>query len=73
MNTWNYRIIRKIDNDGTYFFEIHECHYQNGELTTWDETPAAAYGEDPDELQADLQMMLEAFPRGVLNEEDLPE
>jgi hypothetical protein len=59
LSHWNYRIVRDKIAGGEYY-RVHEVYYDmDGKPTIITEDPEAAFGETPDELIADLELMLE--------------
>ena len=75
--TWNYRVVHKSEHkdEGLTIrpvYEIHEVFYdKDGEITSWSPCPSSPVGETLEELREDIDKMLGAFTRGVLDEEDL--
>lgn len=73
---WDYRVIRKkLDNE--VYFEIHEVYYDNQlpEFTAdrdrticgLTEEASSPFGETPEELKKDLEMMIGAFDKPILD------
>jgi diadenosine tetraphosphate (Ap4A) HIT family hydrolase len=59
LSHWNYRIVRHKIAGGEYY-RVHEVYYaKDGKLVIIAKDPEAAFGETPDELIADLELMLE--------------
>jgi hypothetical protein len=66
MGHWNYRVIKKIAEDGTPVYQIHEVYYDdNGNREGWTEDPVLLYGEYLDELREDIQYFLQAFRQPI--------
>jgi hypothetical protein len=68
--TWNYRIIQRQEG-GEDRFGIHECHYKMRGAAVpdlWSSVPVKPYGETPDDLRADLDLMARAFDKPILRE-----
>ena len=66
--TWNHRIV--IDKYGTY--SIREVYYEpNDRIIAWTERPVSPCGESMDEISADIALMMKAFDKSVLLEEEL--
>lgn len=65
--TWNHRVVRRAI-DGEPFYGIHEAFYAQGvdEPNGWTEDPAAPVGETLDELRVELERMLAALDRPVI-------
>lgn len=69
--TWNYRIIKYTDSEGTSHFGIHEVYYDaTGRPETYTESACSPYGESFDEFESDLNHMAEALRLPVLTDED---
>lgn len=70
MSSWNYRVVRAytpwVQDLGCYY-HIHEVYYDdNGEPDSRSTDPMAPYGETPEELLADIKLMLEATMHPVM-------
>lgn len=66
---WNYRVMRKHFGPDEDAYTIREVYYNNaGTIRGWTERESAPWGETPEELEADVQRMLEAFAQPVLDE-----
>lgn len=74
--TWNERVIRRVSEQGDYFYEIHEVYYEGETPATkiilWDSAPVEPMGPDLAELERNIQNIQDALKQPVLNEEDLP-
>lgn len=69
--SWNHRIIKYTDGEGTTHFGIHEVYYgPTGRPEMYTESASAPYGESLYELREDLQRMLAAFDKPVLTDDD---
>ncbi len=65
---WNYRIIRSFCNNEEQH-AIHEVYYtENGEIDAISADPVKPYGETADDLRLDLERMLKAFDKRVLEQ-----
>jgi hypothetical protein len=63
MSHWNYRVVRK---EGA--LAIHAVYYDDsGEVEGWSERPFSPVAESCDELRTNLELMLEALGKDVLN------
>lgn len=63
---WNYRVIRS-HCAGDYVYQIHEVYYSpDGAPGSWTENPIAPLGETPLELRSELEHMLRALDKPVL-------
>lgn len=74
--SWDYRVIRAAaaECEEGYDFAIYECYYDhNGKIWGLTEEPVNPYGESQEELTKDLQLMLEATTKPILNISELPE
>lgn len=54
--TWNYRLVKHVDQGRTYY-ALHEVHYTS-ERTLIGLTPATGYHDSKQDLIQDLQMMV---------------
>ena len=79
---WNYRVIRTsgvYDNgqgeESWEYCQLAEVYYgEDGNITAWTEPgELSPYGDDLEELRADLGLMLQALERPVLDRRDLPD
>lgn len=67
--TWNYRVFRGADPDGSAYYEFRETHYDdNNEVTGWAEGGAAPMGETFRELINDLAWVIAALNKPVLDD-----
>ena len=67
---WNYRIVSEEAPEGE-FLQLYEIYYDDGKIIGMLENPSKPYGDNIDELQADMNYMMEAFRRPVLKLKDL--
>lgn len=63
--SWNYRIIKHVNKNETYY-AIHEVYYKP---TGWTKKPTSLYGESPEALKNILAMIKQAFARPILVDE----
>jgi hypothetical protein len=69
MSHWNYRVLRRDEND----FTIIEAYYDEaGELEAYTLDDACPGGFTLEDLAGDLKQMTEALERPVLSMSDLP-
>ena len=69
--TWDYRVMKFVDGEGTVSFMVHEVYYAfDGSLDTYTEDGCSPYGETLEELAADLKRFAEAFTKPVLTPAD---
>lgn len=70
--TWDYRVVHRV-NGGEDEYHIHEVYYDEaGKITMWSQEPIAPHGSSHAELMADVELMVKASFRPVLNCVDLP-
>ena len=63
--TWEYRVVKQAYEDHLFFsFAIYEVYSNGGK--SWTVDHKAPIGDSPDELRADLKMMLKALDRPIL-------
>ena len=67
---WNYRIVSEQAPSGE-FLQVYEVYYDDGKIIGMLEKPSTAYGESLDELQVEMNQMMEAFQKPVLDKKDL--
>lgn len=75
MGTWNYRVVRSIEPDGSRYYTIREGHYDKPmDVRPVAITATAAYpgGTTLIELRKDLALMCAACDNAVLADEDWP-
>lgn len=69
--TWNYRVCKETKEAGSGpvdIYSIREVYYnKEGKIYAYSENPIAPYGESPEELEADLELMLRARTRPILD------
>ncbi len=67
MSYWDYRVIRKTQNDAVSY-EIYEVYYNDkDEIENWTEEPVSPMGETCNELRNDIFYFMSAFRHPVLN------
>jgi hypothetical protein len=59
---YDYRVV--ADEDGIY--SIREVFYKDSEVVYFSEDPVSPYGEDPDDLADDIDLMIAALEKPVL-------
>lgn len=60
--TWDYRVMRTTDPDGTHVFAVYEVYYdENGSIEMWTESPTWPQGESFRELYDDFVHYGHAF------------
>ena len=69
--TWNYRVVRRVYPGADEEFYVHEVYYTASRVAhARSELPSAPCGDTPEELRADLERMLKAFEKPVLEFDD---
>ena len=73
MDTWNYRVVRKIyPKDKTTSYEIHEVYYlSDGTVESWTEKPMSPFGASLSELREEIRFFLQAFRLPILEEKKI--
>jgi hypothetical protein len=67
MSHWNYRVLRKVHN-GEEYFSIHEVFYdKNNNPNACSVEPVSAHGDTVWELKKDLELMIQALDKQVLD------
>lgn len=70
---WNYRVLRTADKaTGEVTNQIHEVYYNDGVPTSCTLRPVSPCGETIEELHTDLQMMVTALQRPVIDGDNWP-
>ena len=65
--SWNYRVVRQKNKLGTYY-GIHEVYYnKKGKVSAMTQDLITPCGDTLEELKEDLQYMLEACNKPVLD------
>ena len=70
MGHWNYRVIKTKDGEDDYY-QVHSCYYTDNKLDGTSVEPAKAAGNTLEELRADLQRMLDALDKPIIDETNL--
>lgn len=66
--SWNYRIVKSADPDGTEVWAVHEVYYDSeGKPEAWTERPSHPLGETWNELHRDFTHYQEAFTKRALD------
>lgn len=68
---WNYRVVRFTDSYNRESYRIHEAYYQDDKVTAISDEPIYPTGENISDLNDDIQRMLKAFDKPVLNYSDI--
>jgi hypothetical protein len=71
MNTWNYRVVRHVEGDET-FYAFHEAHYGEDKETpeSVSVSPAYAQGETIEALAGELEKFRAALEKPVIDFSD---
>ena len=65
--TWNYRVIKSIDQTGEVNFGIHEVYYDENNIPhSCTAEPIVLTAESIEDLKADLELINKAFSKPVL-------
>ena len=65
--TWNYRVIKHTTDDVIYY-GIHEVYYDDKqEPSSYSEDSIAPYGQTLEEIKSDLEKMVTALSKPVLD------
>ena len=66
--SWNHRVMRTREPDGTYYHAIHEVYYrEDGSIKAWTADPVHPGGASLKELHRDLVLFERAFTRHILD------
>lgn len=63
---WNYRIIKTIEDA----YEVRSVYYESGKIVGWSDKPACIASFTVQEMRADIDLILTAFTKPVLIEEN---
>jgi len=70
--TWNYRVIKREDEQNGCAYQIHEVYYDDaGKIETWTKEAVKPLGESLEALREDCAHFLQAFRQPVLVEEEV--
>lgn len=71
--SWNYRIIKTQSAAYLDNFAVHEVYYDDDGLPEMrTEDSVGPSGETMEELRADIRMMMQAFLKPILTDDDFP-
>ena len=68
--TWRYRVVKETDKGGDDFYTIREVYTSGKKLSTTIE-PCHPFGQDVEELKADMELMMMAFEEEPIDIEQL--
>ncbi len=57
--SWDYRVMRKKNKDGTFIYGIHEVYWdkRHSKVRSWTKDPMDPHGETLQELKDDFEFM----------------
>lgn len=65
--TWNYRIMKKKNSEGSFEYGIYEVYYdENGNVSSWAKESLTPVCMSSDDLQYEKKVMMEAFKKDTL-------
>lgn len=65
---WNYRVMRRVQEDGTTLDAIHEVYYEkSGKPYAWTDDAVGLYGESPEDMRWGYENMGRALNTPVLD------
>jgi len=71
MGHWNYRIMKRKNDQGQCVFGIYEVFYDDdGKLKGWTENSLTPVCESEDDVKAEMKIMMGAFDLETLTLED---
>ena len=70
--SWNYRVIKrtfkKLSQEELFFYYIHEAYYdKENRVNSISLNPLEPHGDTVEDLKKDLELMLEAFNKPILD------
>ena len=69
--SWNYRIMRRQHPTGEALYGIYEVYYdKEGKVEGWTENSMTGEWETLDDLKGDLEYLLKAFDKELLEYKD---
>ena len=68
--SWNHRVVRMRDADGTESLHVCEVYYRDSVPVNHTERAVGAVGEDLSELETALDRMRAALAKPILDERD---
>jgi hypothetical protein len=71
MGHWNYRIMKRKNEEGEFDYGIHEVYYdENGKVKGWTERSMTTTCDSEENLKFDLERMIKAFEKETLIDEE---
>ncbi len=65
--TWNYRIMKKKNSEGSFEYGIYEVYYdENGKVSSWTQESLTPVYSSSDDLEYEMKVMMEAFKKETL-------
>jgi hypothetical protein len=70
--TWNYRIFKETDKLGEDWFTVREVYYtESEEIEAYSAEPANPGGVTVEELRSDIEHMLQALEKPILDRKEV--
>lgn len=66
--SWNYRVFRCAEIDGSPYYEIRETHYDDAAVTGWTESGTAPMGDTFRSLINDIAWQIAALSKPILDD-----
>ena len=67
MGHWNYRIMKKKNDQGQFDFGVYKVFYDdNGKIAHWTENSVTPACESEDDLKSEIKIMMDAFDKETL-------
>lgn len=72
MATWNYRVMKFVDDEGETYHQIHEVYYdKDGDLKGYTKNPVSLFSSDGvDGLRTSIEKIAAALKKPVLESSD---
>jgi hypothetical protein len=67
--SWNHRVMKQKDGDDDWY-QIHEVHYKDDKVHGYTKNGTTVAGHSIEELRWNLEKMLEALDKEILDYED---
>lgn len=65
--TWNYRIMKRKNSEGTFEYGIYEVYYdENGKVSSWTQESLTPVCSSSNDLEYEMKFMMEAFKNDTL-------
>jgi hypothetical protein len=67
MGHWNYRIMKRKNDQGQFDFGVYEVFYDdNGKIARWTENSVTPTCESENDLKSEIKIMMDAFDKETL-------